>query len=61
MLAAQELGLSTVWVGAFQEELVRQAAGIPSDLTPVAILPIGYAGEDPRSRPRRKLDDLVHR
>ena len=60
MLAAQELDLATVWVGAFQEEPVRQAASIPSDLVPVAILPIGYAGEDPKPRPRRKLEDLVH-
>jgi nitroreductase len=61
MLAAQELGLSTVWVGAFQEEPVRQAVGIPPDLIPVAILPIGYAGEDPKPRSRRWLEDLVHR
>jgi nitroreductase len=61
MLAAQELGLATVWVGAFQEEPVRQAADLPADLLPVAILPIGYAGEDPQPRPRRKLEDLVHR
>jgi nitroreductase len=61
MLAAQALGLATVWVGAFQEEPVRQAAGIPSDLLPMAILPIGYAAEDPQPRPRRKLEELVHR
>jgi nitroreductase len=61
MLTAQELDLATVWVGAFQEESVRQAAGIPEDLTPVAILPVGYAAESPRPRPRRKLEDLVHR
>jgi len=61
MLAAQALDLATVWVGAFQEVPVRQAAGIPEDLIPVAILPIGYAGEDPKPRPRRWLDDLVHR
>jgi nitroreductase len=61
MLAAQELGLATVWVGAFQEESVQQAAGIPDDLTPVAILLIGYAAESPKPRPRRKLAELVHR
>ena len=61
MLAAQELGLSTVWVGAFQEEPVRQAAKIPQELLPVAILPIGYAAESPNPRSRRELEDLVHR
>ena len=60
MLAATALGLSTVWVGAFEEEAVREAAGIPQDLTPVAMLPIGYAGKKPRITPRRELSDLVH-
>ena len=60
MLAAQELGLATVWVGAFKDDPVRQAAGIPPELIPVAILPIGYAAESPKRRPRRKLEDLVH-
>jgi nitroreductase len=60
MLAAQALGLSTVWVGAFHEEPVRQAAGIPADLIPVAMLPIGYGAESPGPRPRRPLDDIVH-
>jgi nitroreductase len=61
MLAAEALGLATVWVGAFQEDAVRQAAGIPASLVPVAVLPVGYAAEAPPPRPRRKLEDLVHR
>jgi nitroreductase len=60
MLAAQELGLSTVWVGAFKDEPVRQAAGIPAELLPVAMLPIGYGAETPQHRPRRLLADIVH-
>jgi nitroreductase len=60
MLAATALGLASVWVGAFEEEAVRQAIGIPQDFTPVAILPIGYAGKKPRITPRRELGDLVH-
>lgn len=60
MLAAHALGLATVWVGAFQEEPVRQVANILAELLPVAILPIGYAAESPNPRSRRKLEDLVH-
>jgi nitroreductase len=60
MLAAQALGLCTVWVGAFSEEPVRQAAGIPADLLPVAMLPIGYGAESPGRRPRRPRVDIVH-
>ena len=61
MLAAQELGLATVWVGAFNDDAVRQVASIPPELNPVAMLPIGYAAESPQPRPRRKLQELVHR
>jgi nitroreductase len=60
MLAAKALGLDTVWVGAFVEESVRKAIQIPDNLRPVSILPIGYAGKEPRIRPRRELKDLVH-
>jgi len=60
MLAASDLGLSTVWVGAFDEQSVRRVASIPPDLRPVAMLPIGYAANAPRIMPRRELSDLVH-
>jgi nitroreductase len=60
MLAATALGLSTVWVGAYDEEQVRQIIGAPADLRPVAILPIGYAAETPRIRSRRGVKSLVH-
>lgn len=60
MLSATALGLSSVWVGAFDEDAVRQVAGIPQDHRPVALLPVGYADGAPRLRPRRELTDLVH-
>ena len=60
MLASTALGLSTVWVGAFNEDAVRRIIGAPADQRPVAILPIGYAGEAPRIRSRRSPDDLIH-
>jgi nitroreductase len=61
MLAATALGLSTVWVGAFEEEQVRQAIDAPPSHHPVAMLPIGYAAEVPRLRRRRNMNDLIHR
>ncbi len=60
MLAAAALGLSTVWVGAFNEEGVRRVICAPEDQRPVAILPIGYAAETPEIRSRRPLKTLVH-
>jgi nitroreductase len=60
MLAAKAVGLDSVWVGAFDEAAVSEIAHIPSNLRPVAMLPIGYAGKVPSIRPRRELRDLVH-
>jgi nitroreductase len=60
-LAVTALGLASVWVGAFNEDAVRAAIGVGHDLRPVAFLPIGYAAEKPDLRPRRSIDDLVHR
>ena len=58
-LAATALGLSSVWVGRFDEDIVRRAIGAPEDLLPVAILPIGHAAETPEIKSRRALQDLV--
>lgn len=60
-LAITALGLASVWVGAFDEEAVRQAIGVGHDQRPVAFLPIGYAAETPEQRPRRALLEWVHR
>ena len=59
-LAATALGLATVWVGAFDDGAVQESIGIGEDLLPVAILPIGYAGEKPDRTSRRSLASLVH-
>jgi nitroreductase len=58
MLAATALGLSTVWVGAFDDAAVQRVGC--HDLLPVAILPIGYPAEEPEPTSRRSLTDLVH-
>jgi nitroreductase len=59
MLAATALDLATVWVGAFNDDAVRQVIDVPESVTPVAILPIGYPAEAPEHSPRRPLGKLV--
>ena len=61
MLAATALGLATVWIGSFDAGEVARIAGAPTGVEPVAILPLGYAAEEPPEPPRRPLEDLVHR
>ena len=59
MLAATDLDLGCVWVGAFNEKDVKNILHLPNGLIPMAILPIGYPSEVPDIRSRRSLDDLV--
>ena len=59
MLAATAVGLATVWVGAFDDAGVQRVLD-RSDLSPVAILPLGHPAEEPEPTSRRSLDDLVH-
>ena len=41
-LATVALGLSTCWVGAFDEEHVRKTLNLKPDERPMVIMPIGY-------------------
>jgi nitroreductase len=59
MLAATALGLSSTWVGTFDEEAAARAVGVMKGKRPVAILPIGYAAESPESTPRRPVSDIA--
>ncbi len=60
-LAAAALGLNTRWVGAFDDDQLRHAIGADKSLIPTSVLPIGYWGVKPQPKPRRDLNDLVHR
>ena len=59
MLGATALGLSSTWVGAFDEEAAAKALGASRGKRPVAILPVGYAAELPEITPRRPISDIV--
>ena len=59
-LAAVNLGLASVWVGAFDDQAVRDALGAGKEMVPVAIIAIGYPAESPAATPRRSLSDIVH-
>ena len=45
MLQAWDLGIASCWVGMFSSEQVKEALGLPENLTVSALLPIGYAAE----------------
>jgi len=45
MLAAAEAGLGTVWVRAFSAPKVAEAFGLPENIRPAFLMPIGYPSE----------------
>ena len=60
-LAVEVLGLSTVWVGNFDEGRVSEILGLPTGQRPVVMLPIGPGAERPGEKTTRGPKDLLHR
>lgn len=58
-LAAHALGYGTCWIGAFDEGAAAKAIKAPSDVRPLAIIPIGRPAEKPRPTPRLPLSEIV--
>jgi len=56
-LAACNLNLGSCWVGAFDEEKIKEI--LKTNLLPVAILPIGYPAENPPRRGRKKIEEIA--
>ena len=59
MLAAQDLGLGTCWVGAFKEEEVKKILEMPDYLRPVVLVPVGYPAKTSKAPDRRPKADCV--
>ena len=59
MLEAHELGLGTCWMANYTEPGLRKALGLPDDVSVIAIMPVGYADEDPAPKPRKDIGDIV--
>ena len=57
-LAAQALGLSSIWIGMFDEQKIMDI--LETDLVPSSVLCIGYPEQTKFPKPRRNLKDLVH-
>lgn len=58
ILAATAEGLGTCWIGAFNPERLREVLGIPTELEPVALTPLGYPAAEPGPTSRKPLDDI---
>lgn len=59
ILQAQEEGLGTCWIGAFEEREIKSILNIPNGVRVLALTPLGYSDENPASRGRKSLEEIV--
>jgi len=63
LLAAHALGLGGVWAGVYplkdRVEAFRKRLSLPEEITPFALLALGYPNETPAT-PRRYREERVH-
>ncbi|MCF8011182.1 MAG: nitroreductase family protein [Clostridiales bacterium] len=59
MLAAVSMDLGTCWVGAFEEEKVKQVLNMPAGRRPAALIPLGYPEKIDEGFKRKPLNEVV--
>jgi nitroreductase len=59
-LCAVDEGLGTCWIGAFDEDQVKELLGIPPQIRVVGLLPVGYAQDSSKvGKNRLLLQELI--
>lgn len=58
-LAAVEFGLDSCWVGAFDEQRLKEILKLQEGLRPIAVLPAGYRVEKSYPSSRKNLNQIV--
>ncbi|MBC7328162.1 nitroreductase family protein [bacterium] len=58
VLAATALGYGTCWIGAFDEDAVKEVLEIPAEHRVIALTPLGIPAEQPAQRPRKPFTEV---
>jgi len=58
-LQATEEGLGTCWIGAFEQEEVKEILKIPRKYKVVVLLPLGYPKGEGKFKDRKELREIV--
>ncbi len=58
VLAAEEQGLGTCWLGWFDAKGAAKALGLPAGCKAEIMLSVGYADETPPARKRKTLEEI---
>lgn len=59
MLSAWDLGIGTVFIGAYQNDEIRKVLGAPETAEAVALMALGYPADREIPKRRKSLDELV--
>jgi nitroreductase len=62
-LAARAEGLSTCWIGSFDNAAIKDSLGVPEEVQVVALTPLGYPQGEPfkETKDRLPLSELVRK
>ena len=59
ILEAANQGLGTCWIASFNFEAAREVFGLPDEVEPIIITPLGYPADEPKPKERKPLTELV--
>ncbi|UCD07313.1 MAG: nitroreductase family protein [Candidatus Aenigmatarchaeota archaeon] len=60
LLAAWEKEVGSCWIGAFNENKIRDTLVLPSNVRPLAIITLGYPAEVSKKPRRRDVKEVLH-
>jgi nitroreductase len=60
VIAAWALGIGSCWIGACNEEKVKELLKIPNKWKFVALLTLGYPAEQPKMRRKKTFEELYN-
>ena len=58
VIAAWALGVGSCWIGAFDENKVKESLKIPDKWKVVALLTLGYPAEQPKPKNKKPIEEL---
>jgi len=59
VLAAQELGVGTLYIGGFNAKTAGSILDVPEGYSCVILLAVGYPDEQPEAKPRKEISEIV--
>ena len=59
VIEAQELGLGTLYIGAFDAKKAGSVLDVPEGYSCVVLLPLGYPDEQPEARTRKEISEII--